>query len=83
MATENPPCLQIGNMCRYADAAGAVHNAVITDIVSTFHGVVNLMYNDGADEASNVPHSETPATNHWGCAEEGGPQTWASADHVR
>ena len=79
MATGNPPCLQVGNSCRYGDAEGRIHDAIITDIVSTFTCVVNLSYNGGSNEASNVPHSDYPTANHWGCAEEGAPQSWASA----
>lgn len=76
MATENPPCMQVGNACRYADANGVVHDALITELVNTFNGVINLSYNDGADEASNVLHSNRPTANCWGCAEEGAPQSW-------
>ncbi len=82
MTTGNPPCMQVGNACRYADDSGVVHNAVITELVSTLTGVVNLSYNDATDEASNVPHSEHPAANRWGCAEEGIPNTWAHTERV-
>ena len=82
MAAENPPCMQIGTTCRYADANGVVHNAVITELVSTFNGVINLSYNGGADEASNVPHSDRPAANCWGCAEEGTPHAWADVERL-
>lgn len=79
---ENPPCMQIGKACRFADTDGNVHDATITSLVSSLDGIVNLAYHDGAMEASNVPHSTHPKVGHWGCAEEGAPQSWGTTARV-
>lgn len=78
----NPSCLQTGATCRYADAAGQVHDAVIIAVVSTTEGVVSLQYHGGRRRAENVLHSPRPARERWGCADEGAPQSWGEVEQA-
>lgn len=77
-----PTCLQVGNACRYADASGVVHNAMITEIVSTLTRIVNLSYADGEYTAGNVFYSRDPAIERWGCADTGVPRTWGQTERI-
>lgn len=78
----NPSCLQTGAACRYADAEGQVHDAVIIAVVSTTGGVVNLQYDDGRRRVENVLHSPQPARERWGRADEGAPRVWGEFERL-
>jgi hypothetical protein len=78
----NPSCLQIGASCRYADASGQIHDAVIIAVVSAPTGAVSLQYDDGRQRVENVLHSSQPAREHWGCADEGVPHPWSELKQV-
>ena len=79
---EDPECLQIGKYCRYADAEGFVHDALIIGLVSVLDGIVNLSYDDGDRTVHNVRYSETPALQRWGCAEDGTALRWGEVDRI-
>jgi hypothetical protein len=79
---DNPDCLQIGNYCRYADAEGVVHDALIIGLVSVLDGIVNLSYDDGDRTVHNVRYSATPAPQRWGCAEDGEAPRWGEIDRI-
>jgi hypothetical protein len=78
----DPDCLQVGKYCRYADAEGIVHDALIIGLVSVLDGIVNLSYDAGDRTAHNIRYSETPARHRWGCAEDGEAPTWGEVDRI-
>lgn len=79
MTTTNPSCLQTGASCRYADAEGDLHDALITAIVSAADRVVNLQYDAGRRRVANVRYSAEPARGRWGCADDGLRRRWSEA----
>ena len=78
----NPSCLQTGAACRYADAEGRVHDAIITAVISTTERVVSLQDDDGRQRAENILHSPQPARERWGCADEGTPVRWGVCERA-
>jgi hypothetical protein len=80
---KDPDCMLLGKYCRYADREGAVHDALITSLVSVLDGIVDLSYHDGDINVHNVRYSETPALHRWGCAEDGvAPNNWGDIDRI-